>query len=270
MMVQEGNTKLYIGIAPVSVLAVNPRKDYLNILFNTSLEKEPEYLSKREINGELVPCVRIDFFVKTVPDLAEGVDLVSKVSFFLIQQFCTTKDGRKVKVIDKYGRTVWVTLDEFASHSIPIYKNGPAQIDRDYRGCYPGEEEITSFLKILLNIPNVPEKNSDSPWMPEDEDDYAHCEARLSNIDKFFTGEFELLNEIISFYPQSRIKVMFGVRTTDEGEKRQTVYNHKFLRASEKNYTKVAEDLSNCKLRGLYYNTEYSTDTIHEFVDSSY
>ena len=270
MKTQEDTSKLYLGIAPVRVITVNPGKDLSEALFNTNLESEPKYLSKREINGNTIPCVRIDFIVKTDPEKTDGIELISKVSFFLSKQYCTTKDGGKVKVIDKYGRTAWVTLEEFSSHSIPLYKNGPAHIDKDYRGCYLGEEEMTFFLKVLLGIPNVVDKKSDGLWTPEDDDEAAYCEARLSNINKLFIGDFKDLNEIISYSPQSRIKVMFGVRTAEDGKKYQTSYTHKFLRLSSDDYSRLADDLANRRSRGAYKNTEFSTDALHELDDPNY
>ena len=36
--------KRYIGVAPVTVLAVNPDKATLEQLYNTTLEKAPEYV----------------------------------------------------------------------------------------------------------------------------------------------------------------------------------------------------------------------------------
>ena len=261
----EGKKKYYVGIAPVHVIAVNPGKELLEVVFDTKLENTPDYLSKREINGEIIPNVRIDFIVKTNPEKSEGIELTSKVSFFLLQKYCTTKDGKKVKVIDKYGRTAWVTHEEFSSHSIPMYKNGPAHIDKDYRGCYPGEEEVTSFFKTLLGIPSVVEKNSSGAWITDDDSyDSSACECRFANIDKLFSGDYSEIEQVVLFSQFCSIKVMFGVRKDDDGKIHQTTYTHKFLRANSNDYRKLADDLAERKSRGAYKNTEFIADTIHE------
>ena len=40
--------KRYVGIAPVQIVAVNPTKKELESIYNTTLEKEPEYLGSME------------------------------------------------------------------------------------------------------------------------------------------------------------------------------------------------------------------------------
>ena len=59
----------YIGVAPVFVLAVNPTKEELEKLYDTELEKAPEYISETEVglegNKYKVPQVRLDFIVRT-------------------------------------------------------------------------------------------------------------------------------------------------------------------------------------------------------------
>ena len=60
-----GVIKRYIGVAPVKVLAVNPTKSELEAIYNTTLEKDVEYVGSKDVDGEKVPYVRIDFIVKT-------------------------------------------------------------------------------------------------------------------------------------------------------------------------------------------------------------
>ena len=95
--------KRYIGVAPVFVLAVNPTKDELEKIYNNTSDNAPEYLSKTEVNGKEVEQVRIDFIVQTNTERSNGIDLKTKLSFFLTNMPKYNRDGSKVQVINKYG-----------------------------------------------------------------------------------------------------------------------------------------------------------------------
>ena len=146
--------KRYVGIAPVQIVAINPTKKELETIYNTTIEKEPEYLGSMERDGKNVPHIRIDFIVKTNPEKSNGIEMTTKMSFFVRKAFMTNRDNTKVKVIDKYGRTAWVTQDEFKNKLVPQYANGPARIDNAYRALYMGEEELLNFVNppVILRI----------------------------------------------------------------------------------------------------------------------
>lgn len=151
----EGSSiKRYIGVAPVFVKAVNPTKAELEKLYNTTIDKDVDYMSSVEMDGKQVPSVRLDFIIATDADKC-GIEVVSKFTVFLRKSFRFNKDKSKVQVIDKYGRTAWVTQEELKEHKIPQYSNGPARLDADYRPIYMGEEDLTGFLQAYLNIPSV-------------------------------------------------------------------------------------------------------------------
>ena len=256
--------KKYIGVAPVYVLAVNPNKEQLEKLYNTQLEKEPEYLGEVEVGEDKhkVKNVRLDFVVKTVADRCNGIELISKVTFFVRNELKYNKDKTKVQVIDKYSRTAWVTVEQAKAHEIPVYSNGPANIDKDYRPVFVGEEELTSFIKTYLNIPDVM-KYVDNKWiMVSNTED---CEARLDDITKYFNGDFKELKDIISLQPNNKIKVLFGVRNTDKGQY-QTVYTNMFLKNSVTKYDKLKDNLQERKAAGAYSTTEFEVVDLKEYT----
>ena len=160
--------KRYVGIAPVQIVAINPTKKELETIYNTTIEKEPEYLGGVERDGKNIPYVRIDFIVRTNPDKSNGIEMTTKTSFFIRKMFMTNKDNTKVKVVDKYGRTAWVTQDEFKNKLVPQYANGPARIDNNYRALYAGEEELLAFIKNYLGINDVDEY-VDGNWRIEEQ-----------------------------------------------------------------------------------------------------
>ena len=257
-----GAIKRYIGVAPVKVLATNPTKSELEALYNTTLEKDVEYIGTQDVEGKKVPYARIDFIVRTDAEKCDGIEMTTKVSYFIRKEYRFNGEKTKVQVIDKYGRTAWVTKEQANAHEIPEYKNGPANLDKDYRPCYVGEEDLTNFIKTYLNIPNV-QKYVNGKW--ELVDNPAECEARLDGIDKFFAGDFKELKEIMSYQPNNKVKVLFGVRTTDDGKQYQAAYTQMVLRNGVTDFSKLDKDLQERKAAGAYSTTEFAVTPIHEY-----
>lgn len=257
-----GVVKRYIGVAPVKLLAVNPTKSELEGIYNTTLDKDIEYIGVQDVEGTKVPYARIDFVVKTDAEKANGVDMTTKISYFLRKEYRFNRDKTKVQVIDKYGRTAWVTKEQANAHEIPTYANGPANIDAGYRPLYVGEEDLTNFVKAYLNIPNV-QKYIDNKWVLVDNP--SECEARLDNIEKLFAGDFKELQEIMSYQPNNKVKVLFGVRTADDGKQYQAAYTQMVLRNGVTDFSKLDEDLQERKANGAYSSTDFEVVPIHEY-----
>lgn len=260
--------KRYTGVGSVFVVGVNPNKAELEKLYDRELDKDPEYLTEKD--G--VTSARIDFIIKTDPTAkcSNGIELLTKFSMFIRNEYRFNKDKTKVQVIDKYGRTAWVTKEQAKNHEIPVYKNGPANIDKDYRPAYVGEEDITNFLKLFLGISNV------EKWVKNEAtgrrevvglvDNPQDCECRLENIEDYFKGKFNEIKDAINLMPNNKIKVLFGVRTTDEGKQYQDVYTRKFLSNTVSVYDKLSEDVQNNKDNGAYPNTEFVINDLQEYT----
>ena len=264
--------KRYIGVGSVSIVAVNPNKKELESIYNTTLEKEPEYLSKIETGeGETrhqVENAKIDFIVKTDPTdtCNNGIDMITKVTFFIRKEYRFNRDKTKVQVIDKYGRTAWVTIEQAKAKEVPVYSNGPANLDKDYRPCFIGEEELTSFIKTYLGIGNVMKYVNGTWIMRENSADY---ESRLDKINEYFKGNFKEIADIINLQPNNKIKVLFGVRNTDDGKQYQTAYTQMFIYATSKEYSKLAADLEERKANGAFSSTEFEVCDIKEYAVNS-
>lgn len=257
-----GAVKRYIGVAPVNVLAVNPSKEELEGIYNTTLDKAPEYIGTQDVEGKKVPYARIDFVVKAVAEKCGGIDMTTKVSYFLRKEFRFNKDHTKIQVIDKYGRTAWVTEEEAKNHQIPQYANGPANLDKDYRPVYVGEEDLTNFIKAFLVIPNV-QKYVDGKWVMVDNP--SECEARLGEVDKLFDGNFSEIKEIIGYQPNNKVKILFGVRTTDDGKQYQAAFTQKVLTNSTTDYSRLDAELKERKEAGAYPTTEFVVGPLNEY-----
>ena len=254
--------KRYIGVAPVFINAVNPTKKELEGFYNTTIDNEPKYLGEVEVNDKKIPNVRIDFIV-TTDETVVGTALRTKISFFIRNEYRYNRDRTKVQVIDKYGRTAWVTIEQAKNHEIPTYSNGPANLDKDYRPLYYGEEQLTEFIRAYLGILPVM-KYVDNTWvMREHPEEY---EIRLDKIANYFKNDFSELKEIITYQPNNKVKVLFGVRTTDDNKMYQTVFTDMFLKNSNSDYTKLAKTVQERKDAGAYSTTDFEVCDLKEYV----
>lgn len=265
----EGSSvKRYIGIAPVFVIGVNPTKVELEKIYETSLDKEPEYMGTSEVGPEgqkkTVKQVRLDFIVKTEAAKTNGIDMTTKISFFLKEENRFNRDLTKVQVIDEYGRTAWASVDDVQNKTIPHYANGPANITANFRPCYIGEDELTDFIKQYLNIPN-PQNYVDGSWVDKTPAEMKQCICRFDNIPSFFKGDFSPLKDIISYQPNNKVKAMFGVKSTDDNRMYQDVYTQRFLKANMTNYTRLEKEMLDRKANGGYSMTEFAITPLKEY-----
>lgn len=279
--------KRYIGVAPVFIKAVNPTKAEHEAIFNTSLEDSPVYVTDAEdANGNSYKNARIQIVMQLAKEKYPSENREARImedynnpdgvkismTMFIQNKLCVGATSGKTKVIDKYGRTAWATPEELASHSIPMYANGPAEIDKDYRPAYVGEEELTNLVRVFLDIPTVTvydnntQKRILNPKAKPEE-----CECRLEHVDKMFKGDFTEIKEIMGMMPLNRIKVLLGVRTDIEsGKLYQAVYTKKFLSNPTRNYKALADEIENMNAyataNGRTVNTEYEAVPVHEYT----
>ena len=263
----EGNVvKKYTGVGSVGVLAVNPNKETLEKLYNTTINDDPSYLSEVEVGPEgnkyTVPQVRIDFIVQTDPEKCNGIDMKTKIPFFITKEVRYNRDRSKVQVINKYGETTWLPIENTKSGTIPSNLNWfePA----DFRPAYIGEEDLTGFLKAYLNIPNKSYRKSNGEVV--ELPNKADAEARLDKIENYFKGDYSELREAISLQPKNRVKGLFGVRTTEDGKQYQAVYVQKFLKNSVTDYSKLDAELQDRKAAGAYPTTEFEVCDLKEYT----
>lgn len=265
--------KRYTGIAPVFIRAINPDKKEHEALFNTFLEETPKYVdSKEDQDGTTYKNARVALVLQ--PDVEKiGFEMpLITMALFLQDRPRVGAASGKTQVIDKYGRTAWATDEELAAHAIPVYKNGPADIDKDYRPAYVGEEELMEFVKAYLCIPNVTTWDAENRKMvPNTKVKPEECECRFDNLDKVFKGDFSEIKDALGFQPTNKVKVLLGVRTDVEtGKLYQSVYTRKFLRNASNNYSsldkEVQEMIKNAAENGRTLNTEYDVAPVHEYA----
>lgn len=271
--------KRYTGVGSFYVLAVNPSKEELEKFYERELDNAPQYVGEAEVGPEgnkvKVPQVRIDFIIKADPERYKESDgkplnLITKQSFFLRKCFKYNKEGDKTQVIDKYGNTAWVTLEELKNHSIPVYNNGPANISSEYRQAIDGEDLLIQFLIAYLNMPSCLDYHKDTnSFSLKSEDKLKECEAILEHIDDYFKGNIKELRDIISYQPDNKVKILLGVRTTSDGKQFQTTFGRMFLKNAVSNYSKLDKEVQSTKNSGGLSDTEFEVAELHEYVVAS-
>ena len=260
----------YVGVGSFRVLGVNPSKDELIKFLGRDVPNEPEYLKdKVDSNDGDKPYkqLRVSFMIQADKQYEDGKPIKENaalkepmkttVNFFIDSRYFYNRDKTKVQVIDKYGRTAWVTIEQCKNHQIPVYSNGPAKLDADYRPCFRGEAELTEFILNYLNVTPIDTYNNNTgEWMtnPHPED----CEGRLEKVKNYFAGDISELKEFCTYMPNNRVKLLLGVRTDNEGRQFNTVFTRLTLRNGSKSYTRLKDTID-----GLTSNdTVYSNDPI--------
>lgn len=260
--------KRYIGVAAVNIVAVNPNKAQLESIYGNTLDKEPEYIGKAKVGDgdHEVENARIDFIVKTNDDAAydNGVEFTSKVTFFLRNERCYNKDKTKVQVIDKYGRTAWASIEEAKNHRVPVYSTGPANIDSDYRPCYVGEADLVGFIRTFLELPS-PDEYKNGKYISKEGVELEQSIGILENIPQYFKGNFSELGDVVNLIPNNVIKVLFGVRTTDDGKEYQTTYNRQFMKSRTSSYSFLEKLLNKDIEAGAFPNTKFLVGKVREY-----
>ena len=258
--------KRYIGVAPVFVLAVNPTMKELGVIYGTELDKAPVYVGEMEVGEDKhkVQNVRLDFITKS--DAVKcGIEFITKVAMFVRNEIRYNNAKTKCQVIDKYGRTSWVTSDQLRTHAIPIDKNGhPLQIDADYRPAFVGEENLTEFIKAYLNIPN-PMAYVNGSWVENTKVKPSDCECRLEHIEDYFKGDFSEVKDITTLQPNNKVKVLFGVKNSDDNRQYQAAYTDMFLKNNITDYSRLDKNVQDRKANGGYASVEFAVADIKEY-----
>ena len=238
---------LFTGITPLKVLCVNPDKKELEAIYGRELEKTPEYLSADE-NG--VKKVRFDFIVQTVANDKLGVDveLVDKISYF-IEDRPNTSQGGKFQVINLYGETTWATKEEIQAKQLP--DNMSFYDTTSMRPAFKGEEELVNFLKQFLGIPN---KGFNGKFIAN----IADAEIQLDEIKKYFDGNYkEIISAVNALKDTNIVKVLAGVKTTDDNKQYQSWFTQKPVKYSVNDYQYVSKLLKEKKDNGAYANVDF-------------
>lgn len=258
--------KRYIGIGNASIIAVNPNREKFNSIFPNSKNTEPiSYTGTRDIDGKQIQTARVCFVVKLDPKFNNGIDATFPIYFSLEKRYRLNRDQSKIQVIDDYGRTSWVTKQELDTHSIPMYSNGPARLSKNYHPVIRGEEALIKFLRAFLCIDDIDVWNNDTKTFEQNPNPDS-CKSLLEKIDSYFNGDFSEIIEAINLRPDNKIKILFGVRHSDDNRDYQDFFNGHFMRNRQTSIVRMQAELDNTKNNGGYPNTDFIVDTVREYT----
>lgn len=266
------NFKRYIGVGTVKVVAVCPTAEEIKAIYDRQeVGEEPSYLGEYE--G--VKTARLDFIIQTLPEKNNGIESTNHLHFSLRDEYRFNMAKDKVQVIDKYGRTAWATVNrdiafnpndskQFKVLGIPVYANGPANLDKEFRPMYVGEEALENFIRTLLNVP-MTRKYVNGEWIEKTGKELEDCEAILDNIKDYFKGDFSEIKNVLAYQPNNSVKILFGVKTIADGKMFTDVYTQMFLSPRAKSYDRLKSQLQSDKEAGRYPNTEFEVCDLKEY-----
>jgi hypothetical protein len=192
--------KLYTGLHNMKVVAINPTKAQLEEM-GYKPQNDPVYLTVEEE----VKKLRLDFHLHG--ESPEGEKIMTKVAFFLENQYRVNREGDKSEWINDFGRTAWSAQGdpENPPTGLTWFKHETA------RRSHVGEADLHLFLVNWLNIG------------PDDE-------AKMDNFLAIFDEDYSELHGLLAGNADNEVRVLLTVR---DG-KYQSVYNKYFDRASNK------------------------------------
>ena len=259
--VKEGGARVfYTGVENFKVIAVNPTQTELGAIYGRDIEFVPEYIGTTNVSdaaGEReVPQVKIDFFLRN-----EESNINVKCTFYIADTFHKSTTG-KLKVINDFGNTTWLTEEDVKAKQAPAnmtwYNMSGVKVAKR------GEEEVIDFLKNLLNLPIDLSKLTDQSE--------AHAKFTADTLKAMFKGDVSLLRQIIDS-TNNKVGILLGVKTKADGGLMQACYTRKTLRqyilSSNKadKFKYLQKDLSDAKANGAYGAVDFGPEDmiIREF-----
>lgn len=255
--------KKYVGVGSSFVVAVNPTKKEFEDIIGHEVANDPEYVVDTDNGKE----ARIKFVVKTDPNTCNGVEIINQMMFTLRNAPAYNKDQTRVQVIDKYGNSTWAnTEDAKAGKKLFSTTGKELKIDSSYRIACVGESDLIGFLKAYLCVGDAFNYVNDS-WVKKDNaDDFLFS---LEHIKDYFSGDFSEVKDAIALQPNNKVKLLYGVRTTDEGKQYQTIATRSGMvlhnSAGSKALSKLEKDLANAKNNGSYASTDFRVQELSEY-----
>jgi len=253
----------YIGVAALHVIAVNPDMATLN-KYGFNVDKEPEYV--KTMGDAQYGNTRLLCAIDDLPDKP----LVS-LYFRAFTEVQNNASNTKAKVIDKYGNTAWATREEIKAKEIPVYANGKkAIIDQNYRPCHRGEEELIKFIKTYLRVTPYQYKDRKTGQFVLSKNP---GECAFEHWKMLAAGDGKELQEALDLNPDGLIRVILGVRTTDDNKTYQTFIPAEFLsygstpvqKDGKRIYTYAQHIIDNWQKDGRNSNETYSAEPVKEY-----
>ena len=254
----------YYGVAPCKIVAVNPTAEEIKEITGRDM-RIPDYVSEgTTFDGKPVAQARIMFLVKTSKEHC-GIERFEPVTFLISKNYYTNGEKTKIRVIDQYRRTAWLTNEEYKARAIPQYKTGPADIDAgSYRPMFRGEENFINFLAMFYGIQDVSYFNNDTGKFETNPNlDKCKLQFTVNDFEAFFKGDVTTIRNFVKSRSENMVKIMFGIKTIEDGRRFTDVFLDCFLRYSAYpnrktgTYYKFERAVNEAKVNNKYINTEF-------------
>ena len=254
--------KRYVGYGSSRIIAFNPTKEKLDEIMGYESSFTPEYVEDKD--GE--KKVHIHFIVETDPNLCSGIDIKSTAMFTLELKPALTSSGESVSVIDDYGNYTKMNYEDAKAHK-PL--PGNYKIDQTgYRIACEGEVNLTVFLRKYLNLP--PSLDYVNGVWTVKKDAKENALFRLEHIKDYFKGDFSEIKEALAYQPNNKVKLLYGVKTKDDGKQVQTVCTDADLvlpnNANGNTIAKAEKDLAGAKKANKYSKIDYRVCELQEWT----
>ena len=239
------NKKLFTGIAPIKIVAVNPTREQIAALYEVDVEKvkEPNYFTE--------DSTRIDFFYKNHESLV--TPLLGKFALFLSAQTRVSQSG-KTQYIDNHSKVTWAdSLGDLSERNSKLADYNKLKLD-NVREALRGEEDLYTLLRSYGNI------------------DTNNSALMLDDIKNIIKGNVKELRDFFDYFNKKDggVRVLMGVK---DGQY-QDVWNSLFLTLTAKisDYTKGRITDSNYGYKHHYANNlqfkEYVADAEPNSVET--
>lgn len=208
--------KLYTGVIPYHVVAVNPTLEQLKEMGIEYLQNEPKYVTETKFDdGNVVKSTIVDLWIQSLPmEEFPDLDVLTNIRFRINHEPWVGRSGKK-KFINKYGRTAWA--DDVAGLDSNKY-----YINEGTRPCHSKEEELHKFLFSWLNM--VYDSRTK---------EYDEC---LIDISKIIKGDVSELANIIKGSDEYTVKALTGINAVEKEGKMKyyvSVYDQMFLKHNQ-------------------------------------
>lgn len=249
--VTEGNSfPVYTGVVPMKIIAINPNKKELEAIYGRPFENDPEYIGVDPKTG--IKRLRIDFIGKTIPEKCNGVEMITRITTWLNDAVQYNADKTKVKVINPYGQTAWLTKEEFKEKRLPDGIPASLFLMEDPRPCLIGEERLMKIIQAAVNIPRVVADFATGELIKNKAD--ASC--RFDTI-KDMVGKGNIA-ELKSTIPAMKLfKMGAGARITDDNRIYQDWFLDYPMKGGVNDMKYYDAALKRAKSNGGYANTNF-------------
>lgn len=245
---QQRNFHLYKGIATCKLLAVNPSKEEMGVLFGRKVDKEYDYFKKIGEN----PCCTLNFIFNTIPEDCDGVDLRFSVMYNLVGVPRYTNDKQKIMVINQFGGTAWLPIDNVKNKTLP---DNMKWFEGDFKPCFNGEDDLVALFKAVLNIPD--KSFIDNSGNRQQIENISDAVLMLDDIKNYFNGNIQEIHQLVKLSKDQRFKLLLGVRTTDDNKQYQTIFKELPMRIGTRSTNYLNKKLQEAFSAGKYSNVDF-------------